>query len=162
MDATQRATSDATKSTASGPQRPPRTPFWRRLSTWLVVYGVALALIAFWPQPVDSGAGRLLRWITAHFPLLTYSRFEFGANILLFVPLGAGLALLLPRMRHLVMPVALLTTVTIESVQAVLISARTPSVYDIIANVSGAAFGLVAVAVIESWRRRHPHRASAK
>jgi len=51
------------------------------------------------------------------------------------------------------MPVALLVSLAIESVQAVYIAARTPSVYDIIANVSGAALGLVAVAVFEAWRR---------
>jgi len=124
------------------------------VSTWVAVYGVALALIGFWPQPVDSGAGRLLRFITRVFPILTYDRIEFGSNILLFVPLGVGLALLLPTARYLVMPVTLLVSLAIESVQAVYIAARTPSVYDIIANVSGAAIGLVAVAVFEAGRRR--------
>src|SRR5690606_8924036 len=99
-------------------------------------------------------AGWFLRIITRVFPMLTYDRIEFGSNILLFVPLGIGLALLLRRSRHLVMPVALLVSLTIESVQAVYIAARTPSVYDIIANVSGAAVGLVAVAVFETLRRR--------
>jgi hypothetical protein len=54
----------------------------------LSAYVIALALIAFWPAPVDSGAGPLLRAVTRVFPLLTYARIEFGANILLFVPLG--------------------------------------------------------------------------
>lgn len=124
----------------------------------MVVYGVALALIGFWPQPVDSGAGWLLRRITRLFPLLTYERIEFGSNILLFVPLGVGLAMLLTRSRYLIIPVALLASLTIESVQAVYIAARTPSVYDIIANVSGAALGLVAVAVFEVWRRSRQRR----
>jgi len=127
---------------------------WRRASTWVVVYGVALALIAFWPQPVDSGADRLLGVISRVFPILTYQRIEFGSNILLFVPLGVGLALLLRRARYLVMPVALLVSLTIESVQALFLADRTPSVHDIIANVSGAALGLVAVAVLDARRRR--------
>lgn len=127
---------------------------WRRTSTWVAGYAVVLALIAFWPQPVDSGAGALLKWITTHIPLLTYARIEFGANILLFVPLGVGMALMLPALRYLVMPVALLTSLSIESVQGVLIDARTPSVFDIVANVSGAALGLVAVVVIEVLMRR--------
>lgn len=134
--------------------RRPRRHRWGRVSTWVVVYGVALALIGFWPQPVDSGAGWFLRITTRLFPMLTYDRIEFGSNILLFVPLGVGLAMLLTRSRYLIMPVALLVSLTIESVQAVYIAARTPSVYDIIANISGAALGLVAVAVVEAWRRR--------
>lgn len=149
MDATQRTSSAA-------PHKPPAPP-WRRVSTWVVVYGIALALIGFWPQPVDSGAGTILKLITKVLPLLTYARIEFGANILLFIPLGVGVALLLPQMRYLVMPVALLVSLTIESVQAVYISARTPSLYDILANVSGAVLGLVAVAAFEAGkRRRHP------
>jgi len=130
-----------------------RPRLWGRASTWVAVYGIVLALIGFWPQPVDSGAGGFLRLITRVFPLLTYERIEFGSNILLFVPLGVGLAVLLGGSRYLVMPVALLVSLAIESVQAVYIAARTPSVYDIIANVSGAALGLVAVAVFEAWRR---------
>lgn len=145
--------------TSEADPRRPRPPLWRRASTWVVVYGVALALIAFWPQPVDSGADRLLGVISRVFPILTYQRIEFGSNILLFVPLGVGLAVLLRRTRYLVMPIALLVSLTIESVQAVCIAARTPSVYDIIANVSGAALGLVAVAVIEARRRRDARRA---
>ncbi|MFD5224618.1 VanZ family protein [Microbacterium sp. NPDC058342] len=124
------------------------------MSTWVIVYGVVLALIAFWPQPVDSGAGRVLGWITAHFPLLTYDRIEFGANIVLFVPFGIGLAMLLPTLRYLVLPAALLASLTIESMQAVLLAARTPSVYDIIANVSGAALGLIATVLVEVLIRR--------
>lgn len=131
-------------------------PLWQRVSTWVAVYGVVLALIAFWPQPVDSGAGAgaFLAWVTDRFPLLTYPRIEFAANILLFVPFGVGLALLLPALRYLVMPAALLVSLAIESVQAVLIAARTPSVYDIVANVSGACLGLIAVAIADALRRR--------
>lgn len=141
--------------------RRPRPHLWGRVSTWVAVYGVALALIGFWPQPVDSDAGWFLRIITRVFPMLTYDRIEFGSNILLFVPLGVGLAVLMARARYLVMPVALLVSLTIESVQAVYIAARTPSVYDIIANVSGAAVGLVAVAVFQAWRQQSARRSGS-
>ena len=43
--------------------------WWRDARAWLVAYGVAVALIGFWPVPVDSGAGPLLRAVTAVFPL---------------------------------------------------------------------------------------------
>ncbi|GAA3930796.1 hypothetical protein GCM10022383_06740 [Microbacterium soli] len=120
----------------------------------MCVYGVVLVLIAFWPVPVDAGAGGLLRSITASFPVLTYPRIEFGANILLFVPFGVGLALLLPSQRHLVLPSALLASLTIEAGQAVFLAQRTFSLYDILANAAGAALGLVGLVVIESLRRR--------
>lgn len=119
----------------------------------LTMYAVALALIAIWPVPVDSGAGPLLRAITRVVPVLTYARIEFGANILLFVPLGALLALLLTR-RYLIVPIALVATVAIESMQALMLERRTPSVMDILANLTGACIGLLLVAGIEWWRRR--------
>lgn len=137
------------------PQKPP-APLWRRISTWVAVYGIALALIAFWPEPVDSGAGRLLKWVTQVFPVLTYQRIEFGANVLLFVPLGIGLALLMKNLRYLVMPLGFLTSLTIEAGQAVFIPDRYPTVSDLIANTAGACIGLVAVVVFEAWRSRHP------
>ncbi|SJN40746.1 hypothetical protein FM104_11045 [Microbacterium esteraromaticum] len=120
----------------------------------MAVYGVALALIAFWPEPVDSSAGALLRWITKTVPGLTYARIEFGSNILLFVPLGIGLALLMPRLRYLVMPIALLVSLGIEAAQAIFLAARTPSIYDIVANVSGACLGLVIIVAAQEWRKR--------
>lgn len=138
-------------SVSSGQQTKP--PFWRRVSTWVAVYGLVLALIAFWPQPVDSGAGRFLRWLFDHVPLLTYERLEFGSNTLLFVPFGVGLGLLMRELRYLIMPLALLASLTIESVQAVLITERTPSVLDIVANVSGACAGLAVVVLVEALRR---------
>ncbi|WP_309127636.1 VanZ family protein [Microbacterium sp.] len=129
-------------------------PMWRRTSTWVAVYSIVLALIAFWPQPVDAGAGRFLRWLFDTVPLLTYERLEFGSNIVLFAPFGIGLALLMRELRYLIMPLALLSSLTIESVQAVLIAERTPSVLDIVANVSGACFGLVVVVSAEALRAR--------
>lgn len=119
----------------------------------LAIYAVALTLIAIWPSPVDGGAGPLLRAITRLIPILTYARIEFGANILLFVPLGALLALILTR-RYLIVPIALVTTVAIESMQALMLERRTPSVMDILANLTGACIGLLIVAGLEWWRRR--------
>lgn len=125
---------------------------------WLSAYVIALALIAFWPVPVDSGAGPLLRAVTRVFPLLTYARIEFGANILLFVPLGFLLTLILARDRWLVMPIAFLTTVTIETGQAIALSARTPSVLDIIANTAGACLGIVLAVFAEALARARTDR----
>lgn len=121
----------------------------------LGVYVFALTLIAIWPVPVDRGAGPAIRVITRIFPVLTYARIEFGANILMFVPLGVLLALIL-RQRFLVVPIAVVTTVTIESVQGIALALRTPSVMDIVANVTGACIGLLLVTAVEWWRQREP------
>lgn len=126
----------------------------RNPRTWLFVYAGTLAAIAFWPVPVDSGAGALLRLITRVAPVLTYARIEFGANVLLFVPLGLLLSLILPGRRWRVLPIALAVTVTIECVQALLLGARTASVLDIVANTAGAAIGMTAAAFIHARRRR--------
>jgi hypothetical protein len=119
----------------------------------LAAYVVALTLIAIWPVPVDRGAGPAIGVITRIFPILTYARIEFGANILLFVPLGVLLALILHQ-RFLVVPIAVVTTVAIESVQGIALSLRTPSVMDIVANVTGACIGLLLVTAVEWWQRR--------
>ena len=123
----------------------------------LVVYGTVLALIGFWPSPVDAPAGPLLRGVTRALPWATYARIEFGANILLFVPLGVLLALIL-RQRYLVLPIAFVTTVAIESLQALVLARRTPSVMDIVANVTGACIGLLIVVFLEWSRRRRLDR----
>jgi len=117
---------------------------------------VLLALIAFWPTPVDRGASGLLEAITRAIPWLTYDVIETTANVALFVPFGVLLALVLPLHRGLVVPIALATTLVIESGQALLLSERTPSLRDIVANVLGAAIGLAIVHLME--RRWIPDR----
>ncbi|MFE6995711.1 VanZ family protein [Microbacterium sp. NPDC057659] len=129
---------------------------WHRLSTWLIVYAVGLAIIVFWPHPAQIGIIGLIDVIKKVVPGLTGQRVEFGLNILLFVPLGVGMALMMPKLRYLIMPVALLVTLTIESVQGLFYSTRGPSIEDVIANTAGACLGLVGVAVWEWWRERHP------
>lgn len=120
----------------------------------LVFYGVMLALIAFWPTPVDRGASTFLEAISRAIPWLTYDLIETTANVALFVPFGVLLALVLPLHRGLVVPIAIATTLVIESGQALLLSERTPSMRDIVANVLGAAIGLAIVHLIE--RRTTP------
>ena len=127
--------------------------WWRDARAWLVAYGVVVALIGFWPVPVDSGAGPLLRAVTAVFPVATYERIEFGANVVMFVPLGLLLTMLLPQARWLVLPIAFVATVTLESGQAIALSARTPSVLDIIANTAWACLGMLVAAFIELLAR---------
>ena len=118
----------------------------------LCAYGLALVLIAFWPTPVDQGAGPLLRAVTRAFPWLTYDVIEFTANILLFVPLGALLAVILRAERPLVLPVILATTLLVEGGQ-LLLPERTAALRDVVANTLG---GLMGWGIVELRRRRRP------
>ncbi|MDE0545360.1 VanZ family protein [Microbacterium sp. C7(2022)] len=128
-------------------------PWFRNPLTWLIVYGVALAMIAFWPTPVDREAAGLLRAISRAIPWLSYPVIEFTANIVLFVPLGALGSFLFPRRPLLVLGVALAVTVLIESVQALLLAQRTPSGFDVLANTLGAVVGITIVWLVRS--RQH-------
>lgn len=120
---------------------------------WLAAYVVVLALVAFWPVHVDRGMGPFLRAVTRALPFLTYARIEFSANVALFVPLGVLLMFILRR-RYLIVPIALVATVGIESGQALMGGARTADIRDIVANLTGACVGMLAVAALERWRRR--------
>lgn len=115
----------------------------------LILYGVALALIAFWPVPVDREARGFLSALARAMPLLTYGVVEFTANVLLFAPLGMLLALAMPRHRVWVVPVALVVTGAIEAGQALFLDERTASLRDVVANTLGAACGLVIVLLVE-------------
>ncbi len=143
-----------TEPTHGAPASAGVTPRVRSIAGWILgAYLLALTLIAFWPSPVDAGAGPLIRFVTRLIPVLTYARIEFGANILLFVPLGVLLTLIL-RDRALVLPIAIVLTLVIESVQGVLLDRRTPSELDMVANTAGACIGLLGVAAWQWWRRR--------
>lgn len=134
---------------ATTPAPPSRGALLSRPSSWLWIYGTALALIAFWPEHVDKHFSPLLVRIIDIVPLLTYERLEFGANIVMFIPLGALLATLLRRRSQLALPIAFLCSVVIEGTQALLLDQRTPSIYDIIANTAGACIGIVLVAIAQ-------------
>ncbi|WP_431779997.1 VanZ family protein [Microbacterium aurantiacum] len=126
----------------------------------LLAYAAPLAAIAFWPTPVDRGAAPLLRTVTRWIPVLTYDRIEFAANIALFVPFGVLVGLLV-RQTWLVLPLAFLTTLGIESAQAILLDRRTPSVMDIIANVAGACVGVLIVVFVRWLQEQHQSRVPA-
>lgn len=121
----------------------------------LAAYGIALALIAFWPTPVDRGMSGVLAAVSAAVPWLTYTVIEFSANIMLFAPFGLLAALGWPRRHMFVVPAAVLISTLIELGQGVLLPARTATVVDVIANTLGAAVGwLLALLVSRSATRR--------
>ena len=129
----------------------------RNPHTWLVLYLVILAAIAFWPTHVDERMGPFLRWVTRAISWLTYDRIEFAANIALFVPFGVLLMLILNH-RYLVLPIALVATVGIETVQSFMGGRRTPSFTDVVANTAGACVGMLIVALVQWLRGRRAER----
>lgn len=141
------------------PPKPPLPPKHRRASTTAPVlvlagYVLVLAVIAFWPTPVDAGVAPVIDVLSRRLPAITRPRVEFAANVALFVPFGVLLPLILRGAKELVLPIALVATVTIECTQALVLQARVPSVLDIVANVTGASVGMLGLAVWQRVRRR--------
>ncbi len=138
-----------------GPDGPhPHRPRWMTAALWTlaVAYGIALACLVLWPTPVDAPLHPLLTSITREAPWLTYARIEFAANILLFVPFGFLFTLILRRAHYVVLPAAAAVTVSVESWQSV-VGERTSSLWDIVANVTGAGVGILLAALVRFTRR---------
>lgn len=136
----------------------PGQPRLRRALFWMIAYAIVVAVIVFWPEPFLSALDPWIRRATAGFPGLTLVRVEFIANVAMFVPLGFFLAMLLPRHRHLVLPIGFLATCLIETVQGLFLSDRSATVADVIANTAGACIGLLVIEVVDALRRRSPGR----
>ena len=126
----------------------------------LALYLAALALVAFWPTPVDRpAAGRLqaalLALHRAGLPdLVNYSFVEFASNILLFVPIGILAALAFPQFhRGRIVLAAFLASCGMELGQKLFLHDRFPSAMDIVANTAGAMLGLWALGAVEEWIR---------
>ncbi|TFD45845.1 VanZ family protein [Cryobacterium frigoriphilum] len=137
-----------------------------------VLYVVALALIAFWPTPVDRAGHdalqRGLAWLQEHGApgWLTYGMVEFASNIVLFIPAGLLVVVLAGARFWWLGPLGgLLGSAAIELGQLVLLPARTASPRDIVANTSGAVIGsilaLLVFGVLALRSRRRVRRATA-
>lgn len=87
-----------------------------------------------------------------------YGASDFVLNVALFAPFGAGLWLAgLSRRVSLVL--ATMVTLAIEALQLQLISGRDASFGDLLANVLGAAAGIMAASSWRSWLLPHASRA---
>ncbi|MBG6213276.1 MAG: VanZ family protein [Cryobacterium sp.] len=128
----------------------------RRVALWIALaYIAVLALVAFWPTPVDSGAhgsiSSIVLWLHAHgIPAwLDYAVIEFSANIALFIPVGL-LVVVLAGARHwwLGSVVGAGVSCAIEFGQLVFLPERFAAVNDVIANSLGALLGTAVAAVV--------------
>ena len=134
----------------------PRVP--RAVVVLAVLYVVLAAAIGLWPRHVDSGLG-VESWplTTAIAEALSVpaSRVVDGAEVLantvFFVPVGAVVAVVLPRASVLVaVGVGLVLATGIELVQWLGPLDRTASLLDVVADVAGAVLGFGAVRAASS------------
>ena len=135
----------------------PSTSGPRHILVWVLAvgYGAVLAVVAFWPTPIDQPvAGLLDRVIGALHErgmpaFIDYDFVEFVANVALFVPIGIAFGLALPTRWWLAMLLSgPVLSAAIEVAQRELLSERYASVADVVANTVGATLGVgVALAV---------------
>ncbi|MET0479970.1 MAG: VanZ family protein [Mycetocola sp.] len=130
----------------------------------LSLLGVMLiggALVILWPTPVDrvlSGSlhSFLDRLRAAGLPdLFRYGVVEFGANVLLFVPLGFALALLLPRGRRWIAAfLCVAGSFAAEFAQLALRPERVADPTDVLANSIGGVLGTFLAVALQYRRER--------
>ncbi len=112
-----------------------------------------MALIAFWPTPVDKGAGPWLSSFIATLHSLgvpkwfSYSAIEFGSNIIFFLPFGF-LAMWASRKVWLSLLLGFCVSAMIEFCQFLFLPARFPSAWDVLANSLGSLIGALTFAAI--------------
>ncbi|CAN7240517.1 VanZ family protein [Pseudarthrobacter oxydans] len=131
----------------------------------LIAMLVPLALIAFWPSPVDQPVqGQLaavLNFLHRHgIPTwFNYTFVEASANVVLFVPVGVVSSLAFPSWPWWRIGVfGLLISCCMELGQLLFLHDRFPSPLDLVTNTSGAVIGafLAAAALKTVQARRLP------
>jgi glycopeptide antibiotics resistance protein len=129
-----------------------------RIISWRIAffaYFLVLAVIGFWPSPVDKPiAGTLTelldflhsRGIPEWF---SYTFVEASANVFLFLPVGVLAALAFPaRAWWLNVGVGLLVSLCLELGQMVFLADRFPSWVDVLTNTAGTAIGVLTMATV--------------
>ena len=137
---------------------------WRGI---LAAMMVPLALIAFWPSPVDQPVSgdlaRILSLLHTHgIPAwFNYNFVEASANVVLFIPLGAVASLAYVEKRWWqIGAFGLLVSGCIELGQLLFLHNRFASPLDIVTNTSGAVIG--ALLAVYTLKRLQAHRLLAQ
>ena len=135
----------------------------QRLWHWvLIAMLVPLALVAFWPTPIDrpvqGDLARILKFLHTHgIPAwFIYKFVEASANVVLFVPLGAVARLAFPDKRWWqIGAFGLIVSGCMELGQLLFLDNRYASPMDRVTNTGGAVIGaLAATLVIKRLRTR--------
>jgi glycopeptide antibiotics resistance protein len=124
------------------------------LTTATALYLAVVGWVTLGPQPTGlvraAGVWQLLGFVREHPSLswITYSRIEFSANVVMFLPVGVLLLLLMGRRGWWA---AILTgfvlSVAIEAAQ-LLLPGRVSDIRDLVANSLGTALGVLLALVI--------------
>ena len=128
-----------------------------------IAYAVGLALVVFapWGWSLNRVTVRLYVFFRSDVPIapdgIGPDHYGVALNVLLFVPLGAALALLARRPRWWVVLPAAVVSGAIELVQGRWLD-RVASWSDLVANTVGALLGAVAVSLLARARRRSVSR----
>jgi glycopeptide antibiotics resistance protein len=123
---------------------------------------VPLALIAFWPSPVDQPVrGQLasaLKFLHSHGILawFNYQFLEASANVALFIPLGSVAAMAYPKRPSWQIGIfGLVVSGSIELGQLLFLHNRFASALDLVTNTGGSVIGaLLVAAVLKRLRAR--------
>ncbi|BCW72572.1 VanZ family protein [Arthrobacter sp. NicSoilB8] len=143
-----------------------------RPRVWQGVLGgafILLALIGFWPSPVDRPVqgeiARTLLWLHSHgIPRwINYAFVEATANVVLFIPVGIAATLAFPNRKWWQnAALGMLASACMELGQLLFLSSRFASPLDIITNTAGCVAGtLMAAATIRSVNDQQARRLSA-
>lgn len=122
-----------------------------------LAYGIFLALVVFWPSPVDKPVQTQLARVIQELhergvpAFVDYSFIEFTANIALFIPVGFILGMAVP-VRWWILAIILgpAMSVGIEVIQDLLLDARYSSAKDVLANSAGATIGVFVAVIIRA------------
>ncbi|MDQ0663216.1 glycopeptide antibiotics resistance protein [Arthrobacter ulcerisalmonis] len=133
----------------------------RLCRTVLLAMFIPLALIAFWPSPVDQPLSRQLAAVLQFLHRngvpgwFNYKFVEAIANVLLFVPVGFVGALAFPtKLWWQIGAFGLLISGCIELGQLLFLHDRFASPSDIVTNTSGAVIGALLAALAVQTQKR--------
>lgn len=134
-----------------------KSPFWRIA---LTTYLVGLALVGFWPVPVDKPIQNRLATVLNYLHevgvprWVDYQFVEASANLALFIPLGILVAVALPtRPWWLLCGIGLSASFFMELGQLLFIAARFASLTDIVTNTLGGVIGISCARLVAAWTR---------
>lgn len=134
-------------------------PLWRAV---LAAMLTVLALVGFWPSPVDAPAQgtilKVLDFLHAHgIPgWINYSFIEKSANVALFIPFGFVTSLAYPDKRWWQnATLGLVVSGCMELGQLLFLHHRFSALADVVTNFGGSVLGaLLAVAALSYFRER--------